>query len=260
VKPAWYLQTAGVRPNQDYAWFPLDPAGDPDAPVSVMYMELAGGQLLRLTSPRMPSIVLARVADGGYVLVASRLEVPGAPDQGDYQNRPIRATLLGVAPPGADLDPIVSAAVAAFAGELGAALPVRWTDGTPAIDLGAGRWPVPTSLPASSGAPLPVDGSIGLPAGAMPAVAGALAALSPGDLAAFPRDRVIALHTDTLGVDDLAQLRPWRAVSSELKEQVTFPRDRKSARTAAVRRPGAAAGAVVLAVLVVGLLVWWLGR
>lgn len=227
---SWYFNTAGVDVREEYRWLPWEPQGDPVAAESVLQAQLGGMPLYQLTSDRTPSIVLGRIADGSFVFYANRLVPAGAPEHGDYQNRPISASVLGVSTPSADPRSLITAAAAAFGGDLARRLPLRWTDGSPAIDPAAGQWPLerPGAEPVSRGPGL--HQSFLLPLGHRQQVADDLALLITDQLRTVPSGRVLVLHTDVLDADQLRELRPWRAVSSgvEEKEQVTVRQDRKS--------------------------------
>ena len=219
----WFLQTAGVTAADGYRWLPVGAAGSPETADTVLDSLLGRHTVRSLTSPNEPSIVFARTPDGGFVLVANRMPAPGPPRQ-DYRGRAISVTLLGVCPPGADPVPLTNAAAAAFAGDLALWLPVRWTqDGTPQVDLSAGRWPPAADGPQAVGSPAVgcgPDRRFMVPPSAAGDVAAALAALSADDLARFPADRVLALRNPDLPIEALRELKPWRAVTPAVKGQV----------------------------------------
>jgi hypothetical protein len=228
VSVFWYVQTAGVHPDDGYAWLSVDGDVDVSKADAVVYGNLAGRPLLKLTSERTPSVVLGRLASGGFVLFANRLPAPHAPAKGDYQGRTITATLLGVALPGTDPAALLDAAAAACTDELADLLPLTWSDGRPRIDRGVGQWPPPARRPEPGAVRPALAKGVALPSGEAATVATELAGLTADDLAAFAPNQLILLRTEALGRADLLGLQPWRAISSELTVRVTFPRERKS--------------------------------
>jgi hypothetical protein len=225
---SWYFNTAGVDAGEEYRWLAWESQGDTSTAEFVLLSALAGTPLLQLTSERTPSIVLGRIPDGSFVFFANRLVPPGAPEKGDYQHRPISASVLGVSTPGTDPRPLIATAAAAFEEDLAHRLPLRWTAGNPAIDPEAGQWPPsPRDSPPMPQEP-DLHESVGLPWDQRASVAADLISLTAENLDVVPRDHVLVLQTDVLDRDQLRQMRPWRVISSELKEQVTFQRDPKS--------------------------------
>jgi hypothetical protein len=235
---AWYFKTAGAGEEDEYQWLAWEPGQQASQAELVLMAPVAGSTLVKLTSVNTPSSVLARLDDGQLVFYATRLTPPGAPEKGDHMNRRISASVLGVAAAHADPSVLIDAAVAALNEELASRLPLRWTEGSPAVDREPASWPLPgrDTTPGdeeadrrqSIGPPPASRQSIGLPPASRRAVAAALAALDQTDLQAFPGGRIVLLETDVIDLDQLDQLRPWRVVSPLVKQQVTFPRGSKS--------------------------------
>jgi hypothetical protein len=175
-----------------------------------MKEEVAGRTLLDLVPEDTPSVVLGEMADGRRVLVAGGLRPSGAPTKGDYMHRPILATLLGVAPAGADPAPLLTAAAAALDRSLADTLPVAWTDGGPAVT--PGPWaPRPTGWTAGRAPDL--SESVAVPEHDRGTLVRELAAVRPEHLDRLSPDRPLLLATDMVDREDLDALRPWRAVS-----------------------------------------------
>jgi hypothetical protein len=225
---AWYFKTAGAGEEDEYQWLASEPGQQASQAELVLMAPVAGSTLVKLTSVNSPSSVLARLDDGHLVFYATRLTPPGAPEKGDHMNRRISASVLGVAAAHADPSVLIDAAVAALNEDLASRLPLRWTEGSPAVDPEPASWPLPGRGIVPRGQEADRQQSIGLPPASRPAVAATLAALSPTDLEAFPGGRIVLLETDVLDLEKLDQLRPWRVVSPLVKQQVTFPRGSKS--------------------------------
>lgn len=219
---AWYFNTAGVDANNDYRWFSWEPRHEASTAENVIYAPLAGTTLVQLTA-NTPSIILARSHDYGFVFYANRLAAPGAPEKGDYLGRPITASVLGVAAPGADPGPLVKATAAAAEGDLAGLLPLRWADGKPTLDLDSADWPPSQRLSRQAQQTPDFRESIGLPVADQALVTDALASIAADDLVDVSPDRLLVLRNDAMDRERLRQLHPWRAISPVLSEQVTFP-------------------------------------
>ncbi|MFF5078263.1 hypothetical protein ACFY36_14520 [Actinoplanes sp. NPDC000266] len=219
----WFVNTAGVSPDDGYQWRSLDGKTDPSEAKAVEYGSVAGRELLRLVTASRPCLVLGRLQDRSFVLYVSGLLPTGAPTQGDSQNRPITATLLGIASKATAPRPLVNAAAAALTGRLAEFLPLSWTaNGHPEIDMTRDQWLPPA--PVSSAVP-----NVQLSHGALvsPADAGRVAdellSLRADQMADFPIDRPLVLMTNALVPAELEKLRPWRAISPQVARRIAFP-------------------------------------
>jgi hypothetical protein len=227
--PRWFLQTAGVGTDQDYRWLPLHAEDDPAVPQTVVYQPLGRHLLAELVSEQTPTILLWRRGDRSFVFYADGMLHPDAPARGDYQGRAIRAGLMGIAPADADPAPLLDAAVAALADDLAASLPVRWVASSPVLGAGADRWSParPRVTAGSTGLPADPGGSHGLPWDRRAAVARELTELPEPGLRAFPADRILLIVTRLLSAAQLAELRPWRALSPGLSHPREFKEDKR---------------------------------
>jgi hypothetical protein len=225
---AWYLNTAGVSADDGYRWLALDPGHDAAKADVVLYAPFAGTTLVRLTSERTPSIVMLRTGDGSFIFYANKLAPPGAPEKGDYQRRPISASVLGIATDDAGPNVLVDAAIAALQGDLALNLPLEWTAGSPAVVGQPESWPAPRRGTVAQRQSAGLQESVAMPPADRSVTTSALAALSAADLGSFPRERILVLQTDVLDVPELQRLRPWRVISPRVDKQVTLLRDPKS--------------------------------
>jgi hypothetical protein len=212
---SWFIQTAGVASENDYSWLAVGP-DDPKIADRVVAGDVAGRPLLDFVSERAPSVLLGRRADGAYVLYANRLRLANAP-AGDYMNRPISATVLGVAQTTAGLPALLDGAAAVLVDDLADTLPVIWTRGVPSLQPpAAGPW-APPARPESNGAAAPKIGDSTIYPGTDRArVATVLGGLDVGDIERFPKNRPLLVATDLLDVSDLEQIRPWLAITDKV--------------------------------------------
>jgi len=223
----WYVSTAGVRHDDDYRWLALAD-GDATVPQDVLYERLGGSNLGDLISDSElnPSVVLWRRSDGSFAVYVDGLLHPDAPAKGDYHGRTIRTTLMGIS---ADPAPLLAAAAVALAGDLAPTVPVRWVASSPKVAAGADRWSPPEPRPTGDPTGLPggLRESWGLPWAQGPAVARDLAGLDAQSLRSYPKGRILLFSTKLIGVAQLEQLRPWRALTPSLNR----PREFKEGKT-----------------------------
>jgi hypothetical protein len=109
-----------------------------------------------------------------------------------------------------------------------------------------------TGLPADPGA------SHGLPWDRRAAVARELAELPEPGLRAFPADRILLFATKLLSAAQLAELRPWRALSPGLSHPREFKEDKRRRHRVFAVLAVTLVGAGVLAVAAV--LFWVVNR
>ena len=244
----WYVSTAGVSRDDDYRWLALA-AGDITVPQDVVYERLGGSKLGDLTSDSElnPSVVLWRRSDGSFAVYADGMLHPDAPAKGDYHSRTIRVALMGIS---ADPAPLLAAAALALTGDLAPAVPVRWVASSPVVVTGADRWSPPVPRPAGDPTGLPGDlhGSWGLPWAQSPAVARELAGLDAEALRSYPKGRILLFSTKLIGVDQLEQLRPWRALTPSLNRPREFKEGKTEPGGTGRRRRVAAGLAIPIAV------------
>ena len=265
----WYVSTAGVGRDDDYRWLALA-GGAATEPQTVMYERLGGSERggserggselgdLTSESEHKPSVLLWRRSDGSFAVYADGLLPPGAPAKGDYHGRTIRAALMGIS---ADPAPLLAAAAAALAGRLAPAVPVRWEASSPVVADGADKWKPPEPRPDGdpTGLPAELAGSWGLPWERGPSVARELAGLDAAALRSYPKDRILLFSTKLIGVDQLEQFRPWRALTPSLSRPRDFKEGKREPDATGRRRPAVrVAVGVVAAVVVVA--VWAVTR
>ncbi len=247
---SWYIQTAGVKPGQDYTWLAVDQTDDPMYATVIVAGDVAERPLLDLVSERTPSVLLARRADGRHVLYANNLRPAGAPADGDYMRRPIRATLLGVAAAQEDAAmPLLDAAAAALSKSLADRLPLTWTEAGPAIVPSDTPWTPPASdRDPDAATRTDLQESIAVPVADQESVAKEITALHTHDLNDFPPDRPLLLATDMFDPEELATIRPWRALTPAVSTRKSLTKEGK-------RRPSKP---VIVAVAAIGVaLVKW---
>jgi hypothetical protein len=132
---AWYVCTCGVQRDAGFEWFAVTPGADPaeaEADVRIPMAECVPGDI---TDDSRQSLLLGRRGDG-WALYVGGLRPRHLPE-GVY--RPIRVTLLGLAPAGVDPRPLLDVAGLALLDRLADALPVDWPDKRPVIT----DWPWP---------------------------------------------------------------------------------------------------------------------
>ncbi|MFE0460429.1 hypothetical protein ACFW1A_14400 [Kitasatospora sp. NPDC058965] len=171
----WYVNTAGVPRDSGYRWYPLEPGVDPAPAQAALHTPVAGCAPDRLVSDEDPSLLLARAADGRWLLFVGGLVPPRVPVG---RHRRIGALLLGIAPPGGSPLPLLAVARLALAdgagAEVAAALPLHWEEGRPVVLTGR-QWPPQERLPDGAG---PAGG--GAAAGGAAAVGGAVGGVPAG--------------------------------------------------------------------------------
>jgi hypothetical protein len=233
---AWYVQTAGASVDQGYRWLAVDPDGDPTVAGRVMQGDIAGRPLVNLLADSAPSVVLSRLDDGQWILLVSGLRPSAAPAEGDYLHRPIRVTIVGVAPSEADPTALLVAAAGALNGSLANALPLTWTEEGPAIVTSDSSWsPAPPAGAPPADAPpaefaVDIRESVAVPDADADRrrVAAEIVAAGPGHLDSLPRGRPLLLVTSMVDRKDLVALRPWRAVTSSVTQRTLLPKEERS--------------------------------
>ena len=219
---AWYLCTCGVQPDAGFEWFAVTPGADPAEAEADVLTPMARCFPGEITDDSRPSLLLGRRGDG-WALYVGGLRPRHLPE-GVY--RPIRVTLLGLAPAGTDPRPLLDMAGLALLDRLADELPVDWPDKRPVIT----DWPWPP-LPAeredeaSGGAAarsLDLRRGVGFPDTDRRQAWAELERLSGEDLAALPEGRLLFLRSEVVGPQRLGDLRPWRASSNRLARRTEW--------------------------------------
>jgi hypothetical protein len=243
VGARWFVETRGPRlGDPDYDWYPLTDRAD-----VVSAEKAAGGSYARALIDRgwrghacfdliddvAESALFFDDPGGGLVLLVTGLNPAEQPT--DFQNRRIRAAILGVAASGDAEGWRELAAVAAVAlrGDLGARLPLSYAQGLadPAFSFRAPDW-ARIAREAREGLPQQADHAADqsvtllrpdVPEQRALAATGleAAAAAGKGELTG----RIILLRTTMLSRREIQDLRPWQTLSSvtDRQEQAAPP-------------------------------------
>jgi hypothetical protein len=218
---AWYVCTCGVQRDAGFEWFAVTPGADPaeaEADVRIPMAEFVPGEI---TDDSRQSLLLGRRGDG-WALYVGGLRPRHLPE-GVY--RPIRVTLLGLAPAGADPRPLLDVAGLALLDRLADELPVDWPDKRPVIT--DGPWPPPAAARGDGAAANSPDlrRGVGYPDTDRRQAWADLERLSGEDLAALPEGRLLFLRSEVVGPQRLIVLRPWRACSNRLSRRTEWTVD-----------------------------------
>jgi hypothetical protein len=219
---AWYICTCGVQPDAGFEWFAVTPGADPAEAEADVRIPMAGFVPGDITDDSRQSLLLGRRADG-WALYVGGLRPRHLPE-GLY--RPIRVTLLGLAPAGTDPRPLLDVAGLALLDRLADELPVDWPDKRPVIT--DRPWPpVPeagqdeASDRSATGSP-DLGRGVGYPDTDRRQAWADLERLSGEDLAALPEGRLLFLRSEVVGPQRLSVLRPWRASSNRLSRRTEW--------------------------------------
>jgi hypothetical protein len=221
---AWYICTCGVQPDAGFEWYPVTPGADPAEAEADVRLPMAACVPGDITDDSRQSLLLGRRGDG-WALYVGGLRPRHLPE-GLY--RPIRVTLLGLAPAGADPRPLLDVAGLALLDRLADELPVDWPDKRPVIT--DGPWP-PLPAPRQDGADHGAAGApdlgrgVGYPDTDRRRAWADLERLSGEELAALPAGRLLFLRSEVVGPQRLGALRPWRACSNRLSRRTEWTVD-----------------------------------
>jgi hypothetical protein len=126
VTARWYVMSRGTAADQDYSWAAVgDAPGITMDEVDDLVTEVwPGHRLENLLEDEVPSLVLFHHQDTGTILVVTGL-VP-ADAARDFQQREIRAAILGRAPDAEDEADLIGMAALALREKVAGHLPLSW--------------------------------------------------------------------------------------------------------------------------------------
>jgi hypothetical protein len=237
----WFVNSRGLM--TDYTWQPIGSCPRELASETAQ-RGWQGMRLSMLINEERPGLLLFESQSYGVVLLVTGLIPSSHPT--DYIRRPIRASLLGVASAAEDPEvrDLVSIAAFALRENLAASLPVSYGTGTlqQSFEIDAEAWSKAVARAiADLNAQAAADtlsfgtgtftGSLLLPdtESYRLDVAGQLAGLLHPETRQALAGRVFVLRTNILAPAEIAEIRPWRALSDvaeqahELQE-VLLPR------------------------------------
>jgi alpha-tubulin suppressor-like RCC1 family protein len=231
MSATWFFRSRGQHREGEYVWHAPDAGSAADAQAIIGY-GYRGTGCLKLMNPERPSMMLFYGQRGQLALLVTGLIPAGNPV--DFQRRPIRITLLGVADDNDEsaCHGLVAIAVAALRGELERDIPISYgsAEGKRGFKVDAKKWSAHVDQAAKR---LNVEANEVAEAESRyvypdthsncDIVAKKITALClQGNLPKLA-GRVLILRTNMLDLDELAELQPWRTVSDVVDNKTRLP-------------------------------------